>query len=412
MNDKEFFYRVLGLAEPWQVEDVKLDLAGKKVEVRVVVKEGTKWAEDGKLLPIAGYEERIWRHLDTMQLETIITARVPRVAWIEEGEDGVRKKSTKMVRVPWAEPGSRWTLAFEAFAIQVFLACGSINEAAEWLRLDWRAANRIMTRAVERGEARRELDEIAYLGIDEKSFRKGHRYGSLINDLDQGRVLEVVETRTTEAAVAALKTLPPAVLEKVKAVAMDMSAAYASAVRTTCPQAEIVYDKFHVSALFGKAVDGVRREEHARLTASGDTTLKGTRFTWLFQPGNLSEERFLSFKQLVERELKTAKAWHHKTLFNEFWNQRSVTSAKRFFTNWYKRSVRSKIKQVVEVAKTLKRHLQGLLAYMNHRITNALSESLNSRIQTLKNSARGFHRFDAFRIRILFFLGGLDLQPR
>lgn len=227
MNDKEFFYRVLGLSEPWQVEDVKLDLGGKKVEVRVAVKAGTKWAEDGKLLPIAGYEERSWRHLDTMQLETIITARVPRVTWVEEGG----KKATKMVRVPWAEPGSRWTLAFEAFAIQVLLACGSTNEAAGWLRLDWRAVDRIMARAVERGLARRELGEIPYLGIDEKSFRKGHRYGSLLNDLEKGCVLEVVEHRTTEAAVMALETLPPHVLAAIQAVAMDMSAAYTGAVQ-------------------------------------------------------------------------------------------------------------------------------------------------------------------------------------
>jgi transposase len=411
MNDKEFFYRVLGLSEPWQVEDVKLDLGGKKVEVRVAVKSGTKWAEDGKLLPIAGYEERRWRHLDTMQLETIITARVPRVSWIEEGEEGV-KKTTKMVRVPWAEPGSRWTLAFEAFAVQVLTACGSTNQAAEWLRLDWRSLNRIMERAVERGLARRNLKEIPYLGIDEKSFRKGHRYGSLVNDLDKGVVLEVVEERTTEAAVCALNTLPPDVLKNVKAVAIDMSAAYACAIDLTCPQAEIVHDKYHVSALLGHAVDEVRREENARLMARGDMILKGTRYDWLFQPENLNDERLLSFKKLVDRELKTSKAWHHRSLFTEFWNQSCVTSARRFFEQWFTHAVRSKLKPIVDVARTLLRHLPGLLAYITHRITNALSESLNSRIQTLKNNARGFHRFSSFRTRILFFLGGLDLQPR
>ena len=385
----------------------------KKVGVcNCLSKAGTKWAEDGNLLPIAGYEERRWRHLDTMQLETIITAKVPQVAWIEEDEEEAIKKTTKMVRVPWAEPGSRWTLAFEAFAIQVLLACGSTNEAAEWLRLDWRAVDRIMARAVERGLARRELEEMPYLGIDEKSFRKGHRYGSLLNDLEKGRVLEVVEHRTTAAAVMALETLPPNVLGAVQAVAMDMSAAYAGAVRKTCPQAEIVYDKFHVSALLGQAVDEVRREEHARLLARSDTTLKGTRYDWLFQPDNLSDDRLLSFKELVERDLTTSKAWHHKTLFSEFWNQPCVNTAKRFFDQWFKRAVRSKIKPVVAVAQTLQRHLIGLLAYIKHRITNALSESLNSRIQTLKNNARGFHRFDSFRTRILFFLGDLDLQPR
>jgi transposase len=411
MNDKEFLFRVLGLREPWEVEEVKLDLGGKKVEVRVAVKGGTKWSEDGRLLPIAGYEERTWRHLDTMQLETIISARVPRVTYEEQTEQGV-KQTTRMVRVPWAEPGSRWTLAFEAFSVCVLQACGNTNEAAGWLRLDWRAAQRIMDRAVERGLARRRLEKVPYLGMDEKSFRKGHRYGSLVNDLQEGRVLEVVEHRTTEAATAALQTLPPETRASVKAVAIDMSAAYASAIRVACPQAEIVHDKFHVSALLGQAVDDVRREENARLQARGDMTLKGTRYDWLFQPEHLSDERLLSFKDLVERELKTAKAWHHRTLFNEFWNHTSITGARRFFDKWFQRAVRSKLKPVVTVARTLLAHLPGLLAYITHRITNALSESLNSRIQTLKNSARGFHRFEAFRVRILFFLGGLDLQPR
>ena len=114
----------------------------------------------------------------------------------------------------------------------------------------------------------------------------------------------------------------------------------------------------------------------------------------------------------MQRELKTAKAWHHRTLFNEFWNHTSLTGARRFFDKWFHRAVRSKLKPVVSVARTLQAHLPGLLAYITHRITNALSESLNSRIQTLKNSARGFHRFDSFRTRILYFLGGLDLQPR
>lgn len=147
MTDREFFYRTLGLSAPWEVRDIKLDLESRRVDVRVAVKEGTVWGENGALLPIVGYEERQWRHLDTMQLETVLQARVPRVRY----PDG----STRMVRVPWAESGSRWTVAFEALAIEVLRACGSVNEGAGWLRLDWRAAQRIMDRAVQRGLARR-----------------------------------------------------------------------------------------------------------------------------------------------------------------------------------------------------------------------------------------------------------------
>ena len=404
MKDRDFFHRVLGLEEPWSVHEVKLDLPGKRVEVRVGLRESTQWTEDGTLLPIAGYEERQWRHLDTMQLETVLSARVPRVRY----PDG----TTRMVAVPWAGKGARWTLDFEALAVEVLGVCASVNEAARWLRLDARATQRIMDRAVARGLERRTLEALPRLGIDEKSFRKRHHYGTLVNDLDRGRVLEVVEHRTTEATEEGLGSLGEQALGSVEAVAIDMSAAFEAAARKCCPKAEIVYDRFHVSALLGGAVDRVRREENARLRAEGDESLKGTRYDWLFDPANLSEERFLAFGELVQRDLATARAWHHRILFNEFWNQPTAEAGEAFFRKWFRRAVRSKLAPVVEVARTIRRHLHGLLTWFRHRITNALSESLNSRIQTLKNAARGFHHFSSFRTRILFFLGGLDLKPR
>lgn len=404
MTDRDFFYKTLGLSEPWEVKDVRLDLGGRRVELEIGVKAGTAWGQDGLMLPIEGYEERTWRHLDTMQLETVLRARVPRVRY----PDG----HTEMVSVPWATPRSRWTVAFEALAIRVMQACGSINEASKLLRIDWRAAQRIMERAVQRGLERREVERVERLGIDEKSFRKGHRYGTLLADLDEGRVLEVVEERTTQAAGAALASLGASVLQGVEAVAMDMSAAYAAAVREHCPQADIVYDKFHVSALLGQAVDRTRRQEHARLKAQGDQILKSTRYDWLYDPGHMSEDRFLNFQELVARDLKTARAWHHRVLFGEFWNHSDPQQAQAFFQRWYARAIRSRLPFVVRAAQTLKAHLQGLLNYLTHRITNAMSEAFNSRIQSLKSAARGFHLFSRFRTRILFFLGSLDLQPR
>lgn len=404
MTDKEFFRQTLGLVEPWEVIDIDLDLAGNRVEVRVRVSEGTLWAEGGEQLPIAGYEERRWRHLDTMQLETVLVARVPRVRY----PDG----TTKIVSVPWAEGGSRWTLHFEALAVEVLASSSSVSAGARWLRLDWRAADRIMRRAVERGLGRRELGEVRHVGIDEKSFRKRHRYGTLVNDLDRGCVLEVCESRTTQAACEALDAMGEERLGKVEAVAIDMSAAYEAAVRSRCPQADIVYDRFHVSALLGAAVDRVRREEAARLRAAGDDTLKGTRYDWLFGPANMSAERYARFEGLVMKNTKTSRAWYHRIMFSEFWEHPCRDSAAGFFKRWFAHAVRSKLKPVVTAARTLKAALPGLLNYFAHPITNALSESLNSRIQSIKSAARGFHSFETFRTRILFFLGGLDLKPR
>jgi len=404
MTEKEFFRKTLGLEEPWEVADVVLDLEGKRVDVTVEVSGGTLWCEDGEQLPIAGYEQREWRHLDTMQLETTLRARVPRVRY----PDG----STRMVKVPWAGERSRWTLSFEAFAVEVLRASSSVSAAAMWLRLSWRSADRIMARAVERGLGRRRLEEITEVGIDEKSFRKRHRYGTLVNDLKGARVIEVYEGRTTEAACGAFDSLGEEGLRKVEAVAMDMSAAYEAAAKIKCPNAAIVYDRFHVSAMLGDAVDKVRREEHAKLMAAGDQTLKGSKHDWLFCPSNMGEERYSRFEGLVRKNTKTSRAWYHRIMFKEFWEHPGAASAGEFFKRWFMHAVRSKLKPVVKVARSLKRHLPGLLNYFAHPITNALSEGLNSRVQAVKAAARGYHSFETFRTRILFFLGGLDLKPR
>jgi len=127
--------------------------------------------------------------------------------------------------VPWAEKGSRFTALFERLAVPVLLVARSIQRAAGWLRLDWDAVQRIMERAVERGLARRELEGLRHLGLDEKSFRRGQNYVSVLTDLGpEPRVLEVCEGRRREEAAELIRTLPEAQREKIEAVALDMSA--------------------------------------------------------------------------------------------------------------------------------------------------------------------------------------------
>jgi transposase len=407
MQDREFFSRALDLKEPWRVKEVRMDVEAQRVVIEVECLCGTTWGTEQERLAVHGYEERQWRHLDTMQFETIIEARVPRV----RDEDG----RTEMVRVPWAEPRSRWTLMFECFALRVIEYSRSVSRGCELLRLDWSSAQRIMERAVARGLERRRLEGVRHLGIDEKSFGRGQDYISVLVDLEAEapRVLEVVEDRDTAAAVGLLETLPEPVRQSVEAVAMDLSAAYAAASRQVLPQADIVHDRFHVSKLLGEAVDKVRRGEHQRLLARGDETLKGTRYVWLFHPGELDPERFAALSDLLALEhLQTARAYYHRIRFMDFWSQRSIGKAQLFFNQWLEEARRSCLAPVIKVAQTLCDHVEGLLTYFRHRITNALSESFNATIQSIKANARGFRNFEHYRTRILFFLGRLDLQPR
>ena len=406
MSELTDHYRVLlGLDASWRVEQVDFSLPEKKVEIAVVHAGGGLCCPDcGTACSRADLApERQWRHLDTMQFQTVIRARIPRADCPSCG--------VKTVRIPWADKHSRFTLLFEAFAIEVLQACANVKCAAALLGLNWQTTHAIMERAVERGLERRSVEEVRHVGLDEKSFGQGHSYVSVLTDLDGSRVLEVVEDRTEEAANILWESLPPAQRDQVLGVAMDMWQPYLASTRRQAPAAEIVHDKFHVSKHLNEAVDQVRRQENKALRAQGDERLVGSKQLWLFHPGNLPRKRRKELAALKDQTLKTSRAWALKEYFRKFWDYTYARTAGEFFDDWYGWAVRSRLKPMVKKAKMLKRHLDELLSYFRQPITNAMSEGFNSRIQSIKSSARGFRAFANYRIRILFYCGKLQLAP-
>ena len=255
----EHYRLLLGLDKSWEVESVNLSLENQRVEIRLRHVGGpVECPECGAACGIADHApQRTWRHLDTMQFETLLHASVPRARC---GQCGV-----KTVAVPWADKHSRFTLLFEAFAVQVLQACSNVKRAAELIGLDWDSVHRILQRAVERGLERRQLEAVEYVGMDEKSFGRGHSYVSILTDLSGARVLEVTEGRDEAAAQALWESLGSEQAAEVRAVAIDMWPAYAKAVETHAPQAEIVHDRFHISKHLNEAVDQVRRAEQKTL---------------------------------------------------------------------------------------------------------------------------------------------------
>ena len=338
------------------------------------------------------------------------------------------------VPVPWSGKRSRFTLLYERFAIEVLpldglgalslskrLACGSVRAAAQLLGLSWDQLHLIMERAVERGMARRELDELRHVGMDEKSFAKGQSDVSLLTDLDAGRVLEVMEGNDREAADLLLATLPEEALATIEAVAIDMSGHFAAAAREAWPEAALVHDRFHISAHLNDAVAAVHREENRRLQKPlghelwaewlGDERLKGTERLFGFDPDHLGEEQAVKFAELKGSDLKSARAWAIKEVFRRFWYYSYEASARKFFKSWFGWASRSQLKPIIKVAKMLKRHFENIITYLRHPITNAVTEGLNSKIQAIKSNARGFRSFLNYRTRILFFCGKLNLYP-
>jgi transposase len=403
---QQHYALLLGIGSPWEVKTVELKLEQKQVEIEL----GWQWGTAAKC-PECGREcsihdcapERTWRHLDTMQFTTLVRARAPRANCPEHG--------VKTMPVPWAAPQGRFTLLFERFAVEVLLASATVSQGCQLLGIGWETAHEFMRRAVARGLERRQLEGLKHLGMDEKSFGRGQSYITLLTDLEQARVLDVVAERTLAAAEQLWQTLTPEQKQGVEAVAVDMWEPFIQTIERQVPEADIVHDKFHVSKYLGEAVDKVRRQEHKELMAQGDETLKGSRQLWLYNPENFSEEQRSEFAALKDLHLKVARAWAAKELFTKFWEYQAEGWARRFFKDWFGWVSRSRLKPVIEVAQMLKRHLDNLLTYLKHHITNAVTEGLNSKIQAIKSAARGFRSFRNYRIRILFFCGKLDLYP-
>lgn len=398
---------MLGLTEGWKVSGVDLLLADKRLELRLA------WQKAGALCPECAKSttrhdlspERRWRHLDSMGFETILTARVPRANCPEHG--------IVQMKVPWADKHSRFTLAFEAFAIKVLQSSRSVAAARQLLRVGWECIHTIMARAVERGVDRRVWEGVKTVGMDEKSFLRGQSYASVLYDLTPGepRVLEVMEGRDTGAAQMLWEIVPDPVIDEIEAVCVDMSGIYAPVARAMVPQAKVVHDRFHVSKHLNEAVDQVRRKENKALQAKGDERLKGMKHLFLFNPENLPESRAAQFEELKNADLKTSRAWAMKENFREFWNCTTRKEASAYFKKWKRWVMKSNLPEMKKVAKMLAKHLDGLLNFTAFRITNAVAEGFNSKIQAIKADARGFRNFLNYRTRILFFCGRLDLLP-
>lgn len=403
---EEHYAKLLGLDSPWKVTRVKLNVEKLRVDIFVEYGESTGTCpECGAACRVYDRSPgRVWRHLDTMQFGTYVHCEPPRIECAKHG--------VKTMPLPWAGKHSRYTQLFEAFAINVILASRSLKDAGDLLGLNWHQLHSIMKRAIERGLERRGNDEVAWIGMDEKSFRKGHNYISLLNDLEEVRVLEVVEGREGSAADDLIKkALDESQREMVCGAAIDMSAPFTKAIRSLLPNADIVYDKFHIAKHLNEAVDKTRRAEHSKMLKNKDTRLTGTKYSWLKGMEHLSEEALEQVETLAKAELGVAKAWYIKEFFRYFWTRRDAVFARSFFERWYKEAFETKLPEIRKVARMLKKHLENILTYFDCYITNAASEGLNSKIQAIKANARGFRNFENYRVSILFFCGKLDLSP-
>src|SRR6266511_1319280 len=388
MRDTELYQQLLGLAAPWTVDRVELSVGDQRVDVWVEHPRGHRFTcpepACGRQLGVYDHvDERSWRHLDSCQFLTYLHARPPRVDCPEHG--------VHQVHLPWAEPMSRFTTLFERLAIDVLTEC-DVAGAARLLRISWDEARHLIGRAVGRGQD----------------------YITVVSDLDAGTVEHLADERRQASLDGYFTRFTSQQREQIRAVAMDMWEPYITSVRAhlTDPDDKIVFDRYHVMGYLTTAVDTVRKREHRALAAAGNNLLARSKYLWLYSVENLPDRHVERFAALRRADLKTGRAWAIKENLRRLWSYLDPDWGKRHWRKWYFWATHSRLAPVIDAARTLKRHEAGLLSYFAHRITNAGAESLNSRIQAIRVSARGYRNRENFKTAIYFHCGGLQLYPR
>ena len=407
MNDTQLYEQLLSLEPPWKVSEVQIDDNLEEINVKITYN-STKahCPECGKLCSLYDHrEQRRWRHLDTCQMKTILICRVPRLDCPEHGK--------RTLPVPWSRPHSRFTLLFERLAIDLLRNFKKQYRVSDQLRISFDQLNRIMQQAVERGLERRDRDElIEHIGIDEKSYAAKHQYSTVLVDLDRRRVLDLAQNRTEQAAQHLLKeSLTKTQRQQVKAISMDMWKAYILAAQKLLPDADIVHDHFHLLKYLNQSIDQTRRQEMKTLDNDRKAHLKNTRYIFLSNPLRMKDSYKLKIIDLQFLNLDTAKAWQIKENFKLVFQCDYINDAKNVLTAWIKEALRSNLNPVIKVANMFLKHSHNILNYVKHRITNSVVEAINSLIQEIKYVARGFRKYENYRISVIFHLGKLDLYP-
>jgi len=404
MFTHEFFDTLLNLDTDWQVSGVSANQAEE--DVIIIIKYIGKLAtcpETGEICSIYDHApERLWRHLDTMQFKTYISCQLPRV----------KNSNGKVITIvpAWASKHERHTHLFERAAIDLLKATRSQTKTAELMRCGFNVINRIMHVSSERGVSKRNLSElkIKHLSIDEKSFKKGHKYVSVLSAPMRGNIIDVEEDRTKESVRKLLdKSLTAQQQIETETVSMDMWKAYMTVTAEKLPNAERVHDRFHLVKYLNDAIDKVRRRE-----VKTNEELKDSRFALLKNEINLTDKQRIKFELIRNANYEVSKAWQVRENFKDLFNiEADKEQALKLFMRWIKSAKDFNIKEVTKVANMFKTHFWGVINALITSFTNAMAERLNGKIQEIKSAGRGYRKFKNFRSAILFFHGGLDLYP-
>lgn len=401
MKHEELFTVALGLDEKLYVKEIDFNEALGELHLYIDFKKGSRFtcpACGKKDQAIHDTKEKTWRHLNFFQFKTYIHFRTPRISC---HEDGVR-----LIDVPWAKPGSGFTLLFEAMVLQLARVM-AVSQIARLVGESDTRIWRLVDRYVDASVKKADYSSIKSVGIDETSSKKRHKYVTLFVDMDKRRVVYVTPGKDASVLGRFKQMLKSREIEpnQIEEVCADMSLAFRKGVREEFPEARLTFDKFHVMKLLNEAVDKVRREEQFT-----EKALKRSRYIWLSNPENLTKKQTGKLESMSELNLKTGRAYRIKLAMQNIYRHADhIEEATGMLKAWYSWAVRSQLGPIREFARVVKNNWQGILNYFKSGLTNGILEGTNSIVQAARARARGYRNVNNFMTMIYLLGGKLDL---
>jgi transposase len=396
------FEAALNISAPWFVQGVDFDESNKLLTIGIDFVAGTRFPHPDAegLHPVHDTQIKRLRHLNFFQHECILEVRVPRVR-LPNGK-------VRVVDPKWAGQLDGFTLLFEAM---VLMLCRHMPFAvvARMVNLSWHRVHAICTRYVDIAVANTDLSSVTDVAIDETSSKKGHNYLTLAADMDARKVIFVTPGKDADTIEEFAKHLAAheAKADQITSVSIDMSKAFISGVEKHLPNARITFDKFHVIAHASEAISETRRIEQ-----KVDPELKGMRWTLLKKREKLCKEQRDDLNTLLAKitTKRTARAWHYREQLRDILNRKQINVVSGMLSQWCTNVLRSKVEPMKEVARMIRRHFDGVVAWSQTRQTNGFIEAINGLFQAAKRKARGFTRFETMRTVLFLIAGKLDFS--
>ena len=403
MDTTKLFSMALGLKEPWYVEDVSFDAEKKLLILKVDFTKGSKFSHpdaDGAH-PVYDTEKKRLRHLNFFQHECYLEVRVPRV----ELPNG----SVRLAEPDWVGKLDGFTLMFEAFVL-MFAQVMTFTAVAELLNISVHRVQAVCDVYVDEAVAQSDFSEVSDVAIDETSRARGHDYVTLVADAERRAVIFVTEGKDAETIQAFASDLSAhgGDPKNIQSVSIDMSPAFIKGVNENLPNARITFDKFHVIKHASESIDKTRRIEQKT-----DPNLKGMRWNLLKDRLSLSREDRSDLDGLLSKlsTNRTARAWTYREQLREILDRKQINVVSTMLWQWCTNVMRSKVEPMKDVARMIKNHFDGIVAWAQTQQTNGFMEALNGLFQAAKRSARGYTRFSTIRTVIFLRLGKLDFSP-